>query len=311
MNKIAIIGSGLVGSTTAFTLAASATTKEIVLIDIDKDKAIGDALDISHGVPLIRPVEVYAGDYSDAKGADIIIISAGVGQKPGETRLDIVRRNTEVFKSIIPNLVNANNEAVYLIVSNPVDILTYVTYKISELPKNQVIGSGTVLDSSRLKYLLSRKLNIDPRNIHGYIIGEHGDSELAAWSISNVGGIPLEKYCDLNNIDWNDDIKNEIAREVIESAYRILNKKGATYYAVAIAVRRIVESIYRDEKSIFSVSSVLDGQYGLHNVSLSLPSILDGSGVSKILELPLDDNEIREFKESAQIMESVLKDIGF
>jgi len=309
MNKISIIGSGFVGATTAYTLALSGIAKTIVLIDINKDKAEGDALDISHGVPFISPVELYAGDYSDVSGSDIIIITAGAAQKPGETRLDLVKRNTMIFKDIVAKLIKVNDTAIYLIVTNPVDILTYVTYKISGLPYGRVLGSGTVLDSARFRYLLSKHCNIDPRNIHGYIIGEHGDSELAAWSITNIAGIPIDNYCNLCGKACEKDFREEIFNNVVRAAYTIIEKKGATYYAVALAVRRIVEAIFRDENSILTVSSPLTGQYGVTNVALSLPSVVGRNGIVNILELPLSQEEIDAFRRSAEIIKGVIQEL--
>ncbi|KUJ89701.1 MAG: L-lactate dehydrogenase [Thermoanaerobacter thermocopriae] len=309
MNKISIIGSGFVGATTAYTLALSGIAKTIVLIDINKDKAEGDALDISHGVPFISPVELYAGDYSDVSGSDIIIITAGAAQKPGETRLDLVKRNTMIFKDIVAKLIKVNDTAIYLIVTNPVDILTYVTYKISGLPYGRVLGSGTVLDSARFRYLLSKHCNIDPRNIHGYIIGEHGDSELAAWSITNIAGIPIDNYCNLCGKACEKDFREEIFNDVVRAAYTIIEKKGATYYAVALAVRRIVEAIFRDENSILTVSSPLTGQYGVTNVALSLPSVVGRNGIVNILELPLSQEEIAAFRRSAEVIKSVIQEL--
>lgn len=308
MSKISVIGSGFVGATTAYTLALSGIAKTIVLIDINKDKAKGDALDISHGVPFISPVEVYAGDYSDAEGSDIIIITAGAAQKPGETRLDLVKRNTMIFKDIVAKLIKVNDTAIYLIVTNPVDILTYVTYKISGLPYGRVLGSGTVLDSARFRYLLSKHCNIDPRNIHGYIIGEHGDSELAAWSITNIAGVPIDNYCNLCGKACEKNFREEIFNNVVRAAYTIIDKKGATYYAVALAVRRIVEAIFRDENSILTVSSPLTGQYGVTDVALSLPSVVGRNGIVNILELPLSEEEIAAFKRSAEVISRVTQE---
>ncbi|TDT61873.1 L-lactate dehydrogenase [Fonticella tunisiensis] len=309
MSKVAIVGSGFVGATSAFTLAASGTVTEIVLIDINRNKAIGDALDISHGVPLMRPVDVYAGDYSDVKGSDIVIITAGANQKPGETRLDLVKKNTAIFKEMIPKLLSVNDKALYLIVTNPVDVLTYVTHKISGLPWGRVLGSGTVLDSSRFRFLLSRHCGIDPRNIHGYIIGEHGDSELAAWSLTNVAGVPFTEYCTICKSKCDANFRRKVVDEVRNAAYKIIENKGATYYAVAMAVRRIVEAITRDEKSILTVSSPLSNIYGVSDVALSVPSIVGKNGVESILELPLDDDEIKAFQKSAEIMANVIKEL--
>lgn len=309
MNKVSIIGSGFVGATTAYTLALSGTANEIVIVDINREKAEGDALDIGHAVPLIQPVDVYAGDYSDIKGSDVVIIAAGANSKPGENRLDLTSRNTAVFKSIVPNLLKENDRAIYLIVTNPVDILTYITKRISGLPSKRVIGSGTVLDSSRLRYLLSRHLSVDPRNVHGYIIGEHGDSELAAWSITNIAGTLIDDYCTLSGKKCDKQFKEQSARTVKESAYKIIEKKGATYYGVATAVRRIVECILRDEMSILTVSSTLEGQYGISDVSLSLPSIVGIHGIEQILELPISGEEVSKLRESAGMMSSIINQL--
>ncbi|SHE42406.1 MULTISPECIES: L-lactate dehydrogenase [Caloramator] len=306
MKKVSIIGSGFVGSTTAFTIAMNGLAEEIVIIDINKDKAYGDALDISHGVPLMSPVEVYSGEFSDVKDSDIIIITAGANQKPGETRLDLVKKNVSIFKDMIPKLVKYNKDAIYLIVTNPVDILTYVTLKISGLPKNKVIGSGTVLDSSRYKYLLSKHYGIDPRNIHGYIIGEHGDSEIAAWSLTNIAGTSIDYFCNICNHPCNGQFKEQILNDVRNSAYTIINKKGATYYAVAVAVKRIVECIARDEKSILTVSSYLENKYGLKDVALSVPTIVGKNGVEEVLELPLTEQEKNKLLDSANIMKDII-----
>lgn len=311
MNKVAIVGSGFVGATSAYALALGSTVTEIVLIDIDKNKAEGDALDIAHGIPLINPVEIYAGDYPDVKGADIIVIAAGVNSKPGESRLDLVHKNTDIFKEFLPHLLNINTDAIYLIVTNPVDILAYVTQRISNLPAGRVISSGTLLDSSRFRYLLGQHLKIDPRNIHGYMIGEHGDSELAAWSITNIAGLSVDEYCSICGTTCEEEFKKLIENKVIKAAYEVIKRKGATYYAVALAVRRIVECILRDERSILSVSSLLNGQYGISDVCISLPSIVGRDGVKKVLELPISDKEIQLFTRSSNILKDIIKDIKF
>lgn len=308
--KVAVIGSGLVGSTTAYTLMLGGLFSEIVIIDINKDKAEGDALDIAHGVSFVKPVNVYAGDYTDCKDADIIIITAGVAQKEGETRTDLLKRNIEVLKSIINGIsAHAPDDVILLTVTNPVDILTYATYKLSSLPKNRVIGSGTVLDTSRLKYMISKRTGIDARNCHTYIIGEHGDSEVAAWSITNIGGMSMNEFCrytkkcDLNDLD-------DMYLRVKNSAYEIIEKKGATYYAIATAVHRICECIAGDENSILTVSSIFDGQYGIKDVALSVPTKLGGDGVENILEVPFSKEELKGLLNSAETLRALIKEIG-
>ncbi|KMT21171.1 L-lactate dehydrogenase [Clostridium cylindrosporum] len=311
MSKVAIIGCGFVGSTIAYTLAHTGLAREIVLIDINNDKAEGEALDIGHGIPLIKPVEIYSGSIKDVKDADVIVITAGKNRTPGKTRLELALDNVNIFKDLIPKLVAENNKAIYLIVSNPVDVLTYITCKISGLPSSKVIGSGTMLDSSRFRYLLSNELDIDARNIHGYIIGEHGDSEVATWSSTNISGIDIDDYCKMVGIKLDEDIKDKIENNIKTAGSEVINKKGATYYAISLAVIRIIECIVRDEKSILEVSSLIQGQYGIEDVSLSLPTIISSNGVERALEIKLDDEEMKSFRESAEIMKKTIKDVGF
>lgn len=307
--KIVVVGDGYVGSTTAYTIMLGGLFSEIVIIDINKNKAEGDALDIAHGVSLVKPVRVYAGDYRDCKDADIVIITAGVGQTPGETRLDLLKRNVSVMKIITESIMqHAPKDVILLTVTNPVDILTYVVYKVSNLPKNQVLGSGTVLDTARLKYLISNKTGIDARNCHTYIIGEHGDSEVAAWSITNIGGMSMHEFCrytgkcDINDLSvMYEDVKN--------SAYEIINKKGATYYAIAVAVARIVECIAGDENSILTVSSVFSGEYGIDDVALSVPTKVGGDGIEKILEVPFSREEMKGLRNSADTLKEQIKEL--
>jgi len=291
IKKVTVIGAGFVGSTTAYTLMLSGLVSELVLIDLNTEKAQGEVMDLNHGMPFVRPVRIYRGEYSDCAGSDIVIISAGVNQKPGETRLDLVHKNTSIFKSIVGEVIKHISECILLVVTNPVDILTYVTYKISGFPKNKVIGSGTVLDTARFRYLLGDHAGIDTRNIHAYIIGEHGDTEVATWSLANIAGISMDDYCEKCHRCKERISREKIYEEVKNAAYEIINKKGATYYAVALAVRRIVEAIVRNENSILTVSSLLDGQFGLNDICLSLPSIVNRNGVERILDVPLNQVE--------------------
>ena len=305
--KIAVIGAGFVGSTTAYTLMLSGLVSEIVLIDLNPEKAEGEAMDLNHGMPFVRPVTTYQGNYSDCTGADIIIITAGANQKPGETRIDLVNKNASIFKGIISEVIKYNSDCILLIVTNPVDILTYITYKISGFPKNKVIGSGTVLDTARFRYLLGKHVGIDTRNVHAYIIGEHGDTEVPAWSITNIAGIPMKKYCESCHSCNNSTSRNEIFLNVKNAAYQIIEKKGATYYAVALAVRRIVEAIIRNENSILTVSSIVEGQYGLSDVCLSLPSVVNSNGLVRIIDIPLNDYEKGLLMKSGASLKEIIK----
>lgn len=309
--KIVVVGAGAVGATTAYTLMLDGLFSEIVIIDINRAKAEGDALDIAHGVALKKPVAIYAGAYSDCKNADIVIITAGVAQAEGETRLDLLKRNAEVMRNILENVMKYVPEDVILLtVTNPVDILTYISYKISGLPKKQILGSGTVLDTSRLKYLISRKTGIDARNCHTYIIGEHGDSEVAAWSVTNIGGMSMSEFCASTGRCSLDDL-NTMYEDVRNSAYEIISKKGATYYAIAVAVARIVECIAGDENSILTVSSVFEGQYGITDVALSVPTKVGGSGIEKVLEVPFGHDEMKGLQSSAAALKELIRELDF
>lgn len=304
--KVAVIGTGFVGSSSAFALMESGLFSEMVLIDADKNRAEGEVLDISHGLPFARPMKIIAGDYDDIVDAAIIVVTAGAGQKPGETRLDLVKKNVKIFQSIIPEIAKRDCKGILVIVANPVDILTYVAKKLSGFPENRVFGSGTTLDSARLKYLLGEHLGVDARSVHAWIIGEHGDSEIAAWSSANVSGVPISDFCEMRGFLEHDDHMKRIAEDVKNSAYEIIEKKKATYYGVAMAVRRICEAIVRDEKSILPVSSIQHGNYGISDVSLSMPAIVGKNGIEKLIPIQLDEKEQEELRTSARALKEVL-----
>lgn len=300
--KAAIIGCGFVGAASAFCLMQSGLFSELVLLDADRDKAEGEALDVAHGIPFASPMKIYAGDYDDLTDAAIIIVTAGANQKPGETRLDLVQKNVGIFRSIIPEIAKRDYQGILLIVSNPVDILTYAAIKLSGMPEHRVIGSGTVLDTARFKYQLGEHLSIDPRSIHAFIIGEHGDSEIAAWSSANVSGIPIHDICEMRGFYHHEDAMREIAETVKNSAYEIIAKKKATYYGIAMSVRRICEAIVRNEKSILPLSVMLHGQYGLENVVLSMPAIVGSEGLETTVPIELNREEQEKLKQSAQAL---------
>lgn len=307
--KCAIIGCGFVGASSAFSLMESGMFNEMVLIDVNKDKAEGEAMDLSHGLPFTKPMEIYAGDYCDLADAGIVIITAGAGQKPGETRLDLVNKNVAIFKQLIPSITEYNKEGILLVVSNPVDILTWVTLKLSGFPSNRVIGTGTVLDTGRLKYLLGKHLDVDPRGVHAYIIGEHGDSEVAVWSSSNVSGVKMNDFCELRGHKNHVANREKLAEEVKNSAYEIIERKGATYYGIALSVRRICEAITKDDRSIMPVSSLINGHYGVNDMCLGVPTILGAEGIEEILDIDLDENETISFNKSAEALKAVLDKI--
>lgn len=309
LRKAAMIGCGFVGSASVFSLMQSGLFSEIVLIDADRARAEGEALDISHGIPFARQMKIYAGTYDDIVDASIIIITAGANQKPEETRLDLVYKNVDIFRSIIPEIAKRNCQGILLIVSNPVDILTYTALKLSGFEENRVIGSGTVLDTARLKYQVGKHLSVDSRSIHAFIIGEHGDSEIAAWSSANVSGIELNEFCEMRGHYRHDETTQEIAENVKNSAYEIIMKKHATYYGIAMAVKRICEVIIRDEKSILPVSSMMHGEYGIEDVVLSMPAIVGKHGVETKVPIALNGEEQENLRKSAETLKEVLKEI--
>lgn len=307
--KAAIVGCGFVGSATAFALMESGLFSELVLIDADKNKAEGEALDISHGLPFAKPMQIYAGEYCDLSDASVIIVTAGAGQKPGETRLDLVKKNVGIFSSVIPEIAKYNQSGILLIVANPVDILTYTAAKLSGFPANRVFGSGTVLDTARLKYLLGEHLGVDPRSVHAFIIGEHGDSEIAAWSSANVSGIPLNNFCEMRGYFSHEESMKKIADDVKNSAYKIIEKKHATYYGIAMSVKRICEAIVRDEKSILPVSSIQKSESGEDDIALSMPVIVGKQGVEGSVPIELNEEEKSMLKKSADTLRAVIEDV--
>ena len=308
LRKVAMIGCGLVGSASCFALMQTGLFTEMVLIDVDKNKAEGEALDMSHGLPFRKPMKIYAGTYDDLTDAAIIIVTAGANQKPGETRLDLVKKNVKIHRGINAEFKKRKINGIILIVANPVDILTSVAQKLSGLPPERVFGSGTVLDTARFKYLLGEHLSVDSRSVHAFIIGEHGDSEIAVWSSANVSGINIHQFCEMRGHFAHEEAMIRIGEEVKNSAYKIIEKKHATYYGIAMAVRRICECIIRNEKSILSVSSAMNGQFGISGVCLSMPAIVGAKGVETLVPISLDEKEKAKLVESANTLKKVLDD---
>ncbi len=308
--KIAVVGTGFVGSSFAYSLMIHGLVSEIVLIDADKKRAEGEAMDLNHGVSFVRPVRVWSGDYEDCQDADIVVISAGFAQKPGQTRLDLVTSNVEVFRQIIPKIKEHNKDGILLIATNPVDLMTYVALKLSGFPPSRVIGSGTILDTSRLRYMLGEVLKVDPRNVHAYIIGEHGDSEVPAWSLASVAGTRLKEYSSVHGPDFDDTYMNEMFEQVKNAAYKIIELKGRTYYAIGLGLTRIVESIIRDENAILTVSSLLRNYYGVDDICLSVPTIINRNGVRETLKLPFTEEEITNLRDSASTLKNIANSLN-
>lgn len=304
--KVAMIGCGFVGSASAFALMQSQLFSEMVLIDANHDKAEGEAMDISHGIPFAGQMKIYAGDYADLADASIAVITAGAGQKPGETRLDLIHKNVGIFKSIIPQIVESGFHGIMLIVANPVDILTYVAAKLSGFPEERVIGSGTTLDTARLKYELGQHLGVDPRHAHAYVIGEHGDSEIVAWSSANVSGVPINQFCEMRGHFEHDASMERIAEEVKMGAYKIIEKKRATYYGIALSVKRICSCIARNEHAILPISSIMHGQYGIEDVAISMPAIVGAAGKETNIPIELSADEVAKLHKSANILKEII-----
>ena len=299
--RIVVIGTGAVGSTTAYTLLLRERMDELVLIDANKEKAEGDALDMNHGQPFLGQVKVWAGTYEDCREADIIIITAGAAQRPGESRIDLLKRNVAIFESITTQVLEHNTDGILLIASNPVDIMSYFTWKKSGWPIERVIGSGTLLDSARFRYLIGDKLKIDPRSVHAHIVGEHGDSEVPLWSLANIAGTEL-------HLDEED--RQEIFTNTRDAAYQIIEAKGATYYAIALALDRICTAILRNEASVLNVSTLLHDYHGIDDVYMGVPCIVDRSGVRDVLPLHINYNEKQLLHKSADKLKGLIQSIA-
>lgn len=307
IRKGAVIGCGFVGSACAFSLMQSGLFSELVLIDAERNKAEGEAMDISHGLPYARPMQIYAGNYDDVADCSVIIFTAGAAQREGESRLDLARKNISILRSVLPEIAGRGFEGILLVVANPVDVLTAAAVRLSGFPEQRVIGSGTVLDTARLKDALGHHLGVDSRDVNAFIVGEHGDSELAAWSCVDVGGVPLSAFCELRGHHCDHDrAAQKIYEEVKNSAYEIIAKKHATYYGVAMAVNRICESIIRDEHSILPVSSMIHGAYGVEGVALSLPAVVGSGGLETLVPIALSGEEQSELHRSARVLKEVL-----
>ena len=301
--KVVVVGAGAVGATYCYALAQSGLADEIVLIDMNNDLVQGQVLDLIHGQPFFPTVDIRAGNPEDYKDAKLVVITAGAAQKPGETRLQLLKKNSEIVGSIADDIAAQKCEGVMLIVSNPVDVLTYVALKRSGWDRSRVIGSGTVLDSARFRHLLGEKCGVDVHNVHAYMLGEHGDSEFAAWSMTHVAGISIDEYCHSCGkcSDWKNQ-RHLLEQQVRDSAYHIINYKGSTHYAVGLALVKITEAILRGQSSVLTVSVLLEGEFGLKNVCLSVPCIVSDGGVNKIIKSPLTASEIESLKRSAEIL---------
>ncbi len=308
--RIVIVGAGAVGATIGYTLLVKERFREIVLIDIDRDKAEGEALDISHGVPFVRPANVRAGDYSDCKNADLILLAAGAAQRPGESRTDLLSKNAAIFRNILENVMRyAREDVIILTVTNPVDILTYITLKITGLSPKRILGSGTLLDTARLRSELSAHTRVDARNVHAFVLGEHGDSEVVAWYAANIAGLPIRDFCEKCG-QCGGKSMDEMSRSVKNAAYEIVEKKGATYYAVSLAAERIVRAL-EGENAVLTVSGLLTGEYGIEDVCLSIPRTVGENGLDRSVALPLSVSEETALRAGAERLRTLARQIGY
>jgi L-lactate dehydrogenase len=308
--RVAIVGMGNVGSTFAYALLLSGLAAEIVLIDANRAKAEGEAMDLTHAVPFTHPTNVWPGDYGDCAGAVVTVLAAGAPQAPGETRLDLIKKNAAIWRSIVPQVAKHNPGGILLIATNPVDVLTYAAWKLSGLPSQRVIGSGTILDTARFRYLLSQHFGVDARSVHAYITGEHGDSEAPVWSSANIAGMRLPQFCQAQGIRYDQRVMEEIFLQTRDAAYRIIERKGATYYAVAAGLMQITQAVLRNQNTVLSVSSLIDNYYGLSDVCFSLPTVIDRGGVEQVLRLELDDAEVNKLRTSARVLRATIKGLN-
>lgn len=310
VNRIALIGTGFVGSSYAFALLNQGVGDELVLIDVNKERSEGDAMDLNHGLAFAPSyTKIWYGDYSDCASADLVVITAGANQKPGETRLDLVEKNSAIFKSIVDQVMESGFDGIFLVATNPVDILTYMTWKFSGLPKHRVIGSGTILDTARLRYSLGEYFNVDSRNVHAYIMGEHGDSELPAWSHANIGGRSVYDRIKDNPEKYSERDLAPLFEGVRDAAYHIIQRKGATYYGIAMGLVRLTKAILHNENSILTVSAYLSGEYDEKDVYIGVPAIVNRSGIREVLQIDLDEVEEAQFANSASVLRETLNPV--
>lgn len=300
--RVAIVGTGNVGSTFAYALLLSGLAAEIVLIDVSRTKAEGEAMDLNHTVPFAYPTRVWAGDYSDCAGAAVTVLAAGVSQKPGQSRLDCIQANARIWREIVPQIARHNPRGILLVATNPVDALTYAAWKLSGLPATRVLGSGTILDTARFRFLLSQHFGVDAHSVHAYIIGEHGDSEVPVWSLANIAGMRLPDYCRAHGLAYEPQQMQEIFESTRDAAYRIIERKGATYYAVAAGLLSITQSILRHQNTVLSVSSLIEDYYGMSDVCFSLPTVVGRGGIQRVLRLELDETEASSLRHSADVL---------
>jgi L-lactate dehydrogenase len=309
-NKVGLIGAGMVGSSFAYSLMQHGVANELVLIDMDAARAEGEMMDLNHGLPFVRPMRIVTGSYDDLGDADVIVITAGANQRSGESRLDLLKKNYGVFSDIVPKLKAVNDQAILVVATNPVDILTFITAEMYANNKGQVIGSGTLLDTARFRYLLGTHYGVDPRSVHAYIVGEHGDSELPLWSTANIAGVRLPDFTGTNGQGYDQAALDRIFEQTCHAADEIIQRKKATYYAIGLGLLAIVEAVLRNQHTVMTVASPLRGQYDVTDIAISVPTIVGRNGIEQVLNLPLSDRELIAFQQSAQTLKGRLAEVA-
>jgi L-lactate dehydrogenase len=309
-NKVGLIGTGMVGASFAYSLMQHGLANELILIDMDTARAEGEAMDLNHGLPFVRPMRIMAGDYADLTEAEVIVVTAGVSQRPGESRLDLLKKNATIFHDIVPKVSAVNQDAIIVVATNPVDILTYITAQIIGSKQGRVIGSGTLLDTARFRYLLGVHYGVDPRSVHAYVVGEHGDSELPLWSLANIAGVRLPDFVGTNGQGYDQAALDRIFDQTCHAAYEIIQRKKATYYAIGLGLLAIVEAVLRDQHTVMTVSSPLRGQYGVTDIAISVPTIVGRNGIEEVLNLPMSERELAAFQNSAQMLKDRLAEVS-
>ena len=304
--RVVVVGTGNVGSTFAYALLLSGLAAEIVLIDANRAKAEGEAMDLNHTVPFAHPTRIWAGDFAECAGAAVTVLAAGVGQRPGRSRLDCIQANARLWREIVPQIARYNARGILLVATNPVDVLTYAAWKLSGLPHARVLGSGTILDTARFRFLLSQHFGVDARSVHAYIIGEHGDSEVPVWSLANIAGMHLPEYCRAQGLTYEPQQMEKIFESTRDAAYHIIERKGATYYAVGAGLLAITRSILRHQNTVLSVSSLIQDYYGISDVCFSLPTVVDRGGIQQVLRLELDETEKAKLRHSAGVLRKTI-----
>jgi len=308
-SKVGLVGVGMVGASFAYALMQRGLANELVIVDADTARAEGEAMDLNHGLPFVRPMQISSGDYPDLAGAAVVVVAAGANQKPGETRLDLLQRNGTIIRAIIPQIVRHAPDAIIVLATNPVDVLTHIAVQVAGLPPGRVFGSGTILDTARFRYLLGEHYKVDPRSVHAYIVGEHGDSELALWSLANIAGVRLREFVGLGSRGYDQAAMDSIFAQTRDAAYEIIRRKRATYYAIGLGLLTIVEAVLRDQRTVLTVSTPMAGQYGVRDISISLPTIVGRGGAEEVLNLVIAPEEEQAFRHSAQVLHDRLSQL--